>query len=271
MYAYEEKPICVVVPTYNNVPEGRYAKNMDSILGQKYKNYRVIVIDDASSDNTSRAIEEYVKGHEVYREGRLKIQRNEERKMALANILDAAYNFCKPEEIFMVIDGDDYLLGRLVFKLFNYGFYDEDKWVVYSNFLTTSAHVGYSRSYPMEVIRDNEFRNVLFLISHLRAFYTKLLLLIDPEDFLDERGELFHAANDVSIFMPILEMSRHHLLYLNEISYFYNSNTGINNHQEKTIEQRDNALYIRGKPRYFELRELFGSGEEPEKGRKDGR
>jgi hypothetical protein len=72
---------------------------------------------------------------------------------------------------------------------------------------------------------------VLFIISHLRAFYTKLLLQIDPEDFLDTKGNLFHAANDVSIFMPILEMARHHILYLREISYFYNSNTGMNNHK----------------------------------------
>lgn len=68
--------------------------------------------------------------------------------MALTNILDAAHNFCKPEEIFIVVDGDDYLLGYLVFKLFNYGFSDPDKWVVYSNFLTITGKVGYSRNYP---------------------------------------------------------------------------------------------------------------------------
>ena len=39
--------------------------------------------------------------------------------MALPNILYAGYNFCKPYELFMVVDGDDYLLGRQVFKLFN--------------------------------------------------------------------------------------------------------------------------------------------------------
>jgi cellulose synthase/poly-beta-1,6-N-acetylglucosamine synthase-like glycosyltransferase len=50
IYVYQEKPICVVVPTYNNVEDDRYAKNMDSILNQNYKNYRVIVIDDASKD-----------------------------------------------------------------------------------------------------------------------------------------------------------------------------------------------------------------------------
>lgn len=48
---------------------------------------------------------------------------------------------------------------------------------------------------------------------------------------MDENGKYFHAANDVSIFMPILEMARNHILYLKEINYYYNSNTGLNNHQ----------------------------------------
>ena len=31
---YQEKPICVVVPTFNNVPESRYQYNINSILQQ---------------------------------------------------------------------------------------------------------------------------------------------------------------------------------------------------------------------------------------------
>jgi hypothetical protein len=48
----------------------------------------------------------------------------------------------------MVIDGDDFLLGKYVFKLFNAGFSQGNSWVVYSNFLTTTDKVGYSRRYP---------------------------------------------------------------------------------------------------------------------------
>lgn len=43
--------------------ENRYKKNIDSILKQQYKNYRVIIIDDASSDNTSEAIENHIKNN----------------------------------------------------------------------------------------------------------------------------------------------------------------------------------------------------------------
>lgn len=38
---------------------------------------------------------------------------------AMHNLRMAANHFCKAEEIFMVIDGDDELIGRQVLKLFN--------------------------------------------------------------------------------------------------------------------------------------------------------
>jgi hypothetical protein len=69
--------------------------------------------------------------------------------MALPNILDAAHNYCQPEDIFIVIDGDDYLLGKHVFKLFNAAYSNSDIWVVYSNFLDISGRIGYSRRYPL--------------------------------------------------------------------------------------------------------------------------
>ena len=50
--ASPELPICVVVPTFNNVDGDRFKINIDSILRQEYLNYRVIVIDDFSSDKT---------------------------------------------------------------------------------------------------------------------------------------------------------------------------------------------------------------------------
>ncbi len=48
-----------------------------------------------------------------------RIEKNEERLGALQNIRRAAQTFCKAEDIFVAIDGDDYLIGRQVLKVFN--------------------------------------------------------------------------------------------------------------------------------------------------------
>jgi len=44
---------------------------------------------------------------------------NEIQMKAMFNLRLAATNFCKPEELFMIVDGDDELIGKQVFKLYN--------------------------------------------------------------------------------------------------------------------------------------------------------
>jgi hypothetical protein len=41
---------------------------------------------------------------------------------AMHNVRFAANNYCKPNDIFMIVDGDDELVGRQVLKLFNANF-----------------------------------------------------------------------------------------------------------------------------------------------------
>lgn len=107
------------------------------------------MIDDASADNTGGLLLRYLRNNSVYLSGRIKIQRNLERRKTMVNVLDAGYNFCKPEDIFMIIDGDDYLLGKYVFKLFNAAYSSSDSWIVYSNFLSIQGKIGFSRRYPL--------------------------------------------------------------------------------------------------------------------------
>lgn len=78
----------------------------------------------------------------------------------------------------MIIDGDDELIGRQVLKLFNAVFQEKGLYFVYSNFLGMDGTLGFSRPFPPTVIRNNGYRNYSFLTSHLRAFYTKLLINI---------------------------------------------------------------------------------------------
>lgn len=51
--------ISVIVPAYNIAPW--LPRCLDSILAQTYKNLEIIVIDDGSTDSTSRIIDEYAK------------------------------------------------------------------------------------------------------------------------------------------------------------------------------------------------------------------
>lgn len=41
---------CLTVLSHNNIQNNRYLKAIESIVHQKYKNYHIVFIDDASSD-----------------------------------------------------------------------------------------------------------------------------------------------------------------------------------------------------------------------------
>lgn len=72
--------------------------------------------------------------------------------MAMPNIYRAAHQFCQPHEIFMIIDGDDELIGTQILKLYNALFQKNDYWLVYTNFITTYGSIGYSRAYSPGIV-----------------------------------------------------------------------------------------------------------------------
>lgn len=115
----------------------------------------------------------------------MKIILNKERTMAMPNIYRAAKELCRPYEIFMIVDGDDELIGKQILKFFNSQFQEKKYWLMYTNFVSTRGTLGYSRPYSKAVIDNNNFRGSGFVISHLRAFYTKLLTLVKLEDLKD--------------------------------------------------------------------------------------
>ena len=148
------------------------------------------------------------------------------------------------------------MLGRQVLKLFSAAFQKYDAWFVYSNFLTIYGKIGYSRPFPTVTIKNNDYRRNSFVTSHLRAFYTALFSNIKEEDLQDESGNYLKAANDVAICLPILEMSHERVKYIPEMTYFYNSNTGQNNHQVRLREQKTNDRRLRKRQRYQALDKL---------------
>ena len=96
----------------------------------------------------------------------------------MQNLRNAAMNYCNEEELYIIVDGDDMLLGRQVFKLFSAVMQERDLWVMYTNFLTPRGGIGYSREYSAPIKKANNYRHAGFVFSHLRAFYTRLFRLV---------------------------------------------------------------------------------------------
>lgn len=48
----KELPMCIVSPGFNNNAKFRIEYNLNSIFSQNYTNYKVIIINDASTDGS---------------------------------------------------------------------------------------------------------------------------------------------------------------------------------------------------------------------------
>ena len=86
---------------------------------QDYQNYHLVFIDDASTDGTGDEVQKFLKNQTKLPKSHYKVIKNKKQQRAMPNLRMAARKHCKPEEIFMIVDGDDELLGRQVLKLFN--------------------------------------------------------------------------------------------------------------------------------------------------------
>ena len=124
--------MCVIVPSFSNNAAFRIERNLNSIFMQNYTNYKVVIIDDSSPDSS---IEMYQKYLEFYRIDKkyVTLLTNDRRATALPNIYFATINHCSSSSIVLTVDGDDELINRNTFQLFNWGYQTMKLGVLYTN------------------------------------------------------------------------------------------------------------------------------------------
>lgn len=258
----EHKSFVVVIPSYNNCLWVK--KNLKSVLSQKYDNFRLIYIDDASTDDTYQLAESLLlaeaKGIPYELRG------NTERLGACENIYQAVMG-CDPNEIIVMIDGDDWLSHELVLQRLNEVYADPDVWMSCGNYLRHTPYTFVrgeaSGEIPKKVIKRNALRSYIPKknpLSHLKTFYAGLFQKIRFEDFQID-GHFFDCASDVAMMIPMAEMAGVHCRHIQDVLYIYNQVSLINDDKirfERQIACRDE---ICKRPPYQPLSEFpFSEG-----------
>jgi len=119
----------IIVPSFNN--EEWVETNLASILNQTYENYRVIYIDDASTDKTYSTVCNIVGDLSNW-----KVVRNEENKGAAYNYIEYIKTlFPDDNEILVHLDGDDWFYDEHVLENLNKFYNEKDCWMTYGDFV----------------------------------------------------------------------------------------------------------------------------------------
>ena len=246
-----EKPIVVIIPSYNN--HDWYKKNLDSVLYQKYDNYRVIYINDCSTDDTGDLVHNYIEqsGAGEY----ITLINNTVRCGALSNLYRAIHS-CDDQNVIITLDGDDFFKTDQALARINQAYQDENVWLTYGQFEEYPQNkVGFCREMPAGVIRGNLFREYEWITSHPRTFYAALFKQVKLKDFL-YKGEFFDVTWDMAFMYPMIEMAAEHFRFIPDVLYVYNQANTLNDFRCKVARQIRCKYYIAAKEKYTRISSL---------------
>jgi len=253
----QEKKIVVIIPSFNN--KDWYQKNLDAVFSQEYENYRVIYIDDCSSDGTGDLVARYIKERGV--SNRTILIRNKTRKRALANLYHAIHS-CDDDEIVLTYDGDDWFANNRVFSLINDVYTGNPAvWITYGQFKNWPiGKIGYSCKIPSDIVEKKLYRKSWWTPGQLRTFYAWLFKQIKLEDLIfDEtrlsqfQGYYFPSNYDLAIYYPMMEMAGNHYEFVPRVIYIHNTATPLNDFKVNKIVQEEGGLQIANQPEYERL------------------
>jgi len=257
-----ERPLVVVICSYNN--EQWSEKTLDSIFTQEYNNFRVIIVDDCSTDKNSEVIQQYIDDHNLA--DRITFIRNDKRHRKLFNAYRALYE-CNDEEIVVMVDGDDFLADNQVLSYINNIYDDENIWFTYGQYRNVPAsqaiqwghkEMGYCRPVPKHIQRKQAYRYYSFIYMHPRSFRAWLFKLVKLEDLIADKidgfeGDFYPASNDVAMYFPMVEMAHTHIKFIPDVLYIRNLYSEIVGFKVDRRIQTASAREIRKKNCYSVL------------------
>lgn len=235
----------ILIAVYN---AESYIKNaLISVLNQEYDNYDVYITDDCSSDDTATVIENFI--YEYGLEDIFSLKVNKTRQYALHNLHDMMRVECDDEDVFLTLDGDDWLSSEHVLNRLNEIYQESGCWLTYGSYAVypsghdSSFHVN---EYPQHIIESGDFRkDPQWRASHLRTFKAKLAKHLDKSDLLDIDGDYYRYSYDQALMFPMMEMACERIKFVSDILYIYNDENPMNVHKVEPQIQIDMAERVR--------------------------
>jgi glycosyltransferase involved in cell wall biosynthesis len=214
-----------IVPSYNC--QDWIKKNLNSIINQTYTKWRIIYINDNSSDKTH---DMFLKLTEKYKDKVTYIHNDVKYGQSFNRY--QAYMSCRDDEICILLDGDDWLYHKFCLKYIAYFMKINDVDITYGlNITYTNGELSHSISNKMDydnyVINNTLYRYHEWLACHLRVMKAKYLKNINVIDFLDSSINFIQCSTDLVESYCCLEQCNKRHKKLDEIVVVYNRENSI--------------------------------------------
>jgi glycosyltransferase involved in cell wall biosynthesis len=214
-----------IVPSYNC--EDWIVRNLESINSQTYTKWRIIYINDNSSDNTHKM---FLKLTDKYKHKVTYIKNDVKYGQAFNRY--QAYMSCRDEEICVLLDGDDWLYHKFCLKYIAYFMKINDVDITYGlqydyENSKIKNNIFISCDYDNYIISNKLYRYSPWLAGHLRVMKAQYLKNINISDFLDPSFNFFKCSTDLVESYCCLEQCDKRHKKLDEVVVVYNKDNSI--------------------------------------------
>lgn len=192
-----------VAPAYNAA--NTVAQTLLSLLAQSYNNWKIIIIDDMSTDGTVDAIK--ILKHQFNLGERLELIVNTEKKWEVANVLNGI-SHAADSDIICRIDCDDYLSDNDALRILNLAYNESGAEAIWTNhrWFDERQITNYNISAPLP---DNcDVYKHPWVSSHLKTARKYLWNNINDENYRGANGNYIKRAGDQAIYLPVLHKAR---------------------------------------------------------------
>ena len=231
-------------------------KCLDSVYTQRYPRdcVRHWFVDDASDDGTAGLVKEWLASHPDHN---VDYVRNTERKGGTLNTIEG-FRGAPAGTVVVEINGDDWLPNPRVLPFLNRVYADRETWMTYNTLCRSDGAVYHGASpIPADMVRNNTYRDYgRWITSHLHTFRRELLGHVAELNLIDpETGDYWASADDLAIYLCLLELAGRHARHINRITYIYNYRDASHLNMERAAtEAREQR--IRTRPKHAPLKEL---------------
>lgn len=233
--------IIVGVTLYNSADI--IEKTLSSIMSQTYGNFVCYITDDLSTDNSVQVVKDFIKDDD-----RFKLIVNTEKRYQGGNydLICRESEGVDDDDIFIEVDGDDWLANSRVFERVVSVYENGDIWITNGSFRYADGRSGFSSP----VVEFDKLRYNAYTASHLRTWKIFLWRSIAPSDLKDNNGDWWTCACDLIFMYDMLEMAGpEHYRFIPDYHYIYNDNNPFNEHKQYMSKIQFMNDFVRSKPK----------------------
>lgn len=233
----------VITPTFNC--KEKIKRTIWSVVGQTYENWKMVIIDDMSSDGTGDYIRTFLKTHNL--SDKITVKSRDEKYGETRN----TYEECKllsNEDIVIRLDAGDFITDLACFDFLNIIYTNHDPAVVWTahRWAFTDQNISGPID-PTISVYDQPWRS-----SHLKTFRSLDFKGINILNFKDDEENWIMIGCDQAVFLPMMERARRKgrkLIFFPRVMYHYDINLEDPElfTKDRSIEQKQSAERTRSR------------------------